>query len=265
MNYGNIPKEIQQLNQWVCAWNTSKCPMRISEKKSASSTNEATWGSFEQAVLAVKDGEYDHIGFVFNNNGIVGIDIDVGFEDGLLTPLCADIMKHCQSYTEKSKSGRGVHILLHGNLPFDGKNNRKGVEIYKTGRYFITTGDVLLFDTIRENQEAIDYVVATYFAEAQSDPKKGKPLVEKIYSPEWPRPKRGKVALHPTYPAIGQGGRNVSLLSLAGALWTMGYSKRDLYTELMRANREACKPPLSTSEVESICSSIYKYKRGEEE
>ena len=240
--------------------------MRISEKKSASSTNEATWGSFEQAVLAVKDGEYDHIGFVFNNNnGIVGIDIDVGFEDGLLTPLCVDIMKHCQSYTEKSKSGRGVHILLHGDLPFDGKNNRKGVEIYKTGRYFITTGDVLLFDTIRENQEAIDYVVATYFAETQSDPKKGKPLVEKIYSPEWPRPKRGKVALHPTYPEIGQGGRNVSLLSLAGALWTMGYSKRDLYTELMRANREACKPPLSTSEVESICSSIYKYKRGEEE
>ena len=239
--------------------------MRISEKKSASSTNEATWGSFEQAVLAVKDGEYDHIGFVFNNNGLVGIDIDVGFEDGLLTPLCVDIMKHCQSYTEKSKSGRGVHILLHGNLPFDGKNNRKGVEIYKTGRYFITTGDVLLFDTIRENQEAIDYVVATYFAEAQSDPKKGKPLVEKIYTPEWPRPKQGKVALHPTYPAIGQGGRNVSLLSLAGLLWTMGYSKRDLYTELMRANREACKPPLSTSEVESICSSIYKYKRGEEE
>jgi len=262
MNYGNIPIEIKKLNQWVCAWNTSKCPMQSTIQKAASSTNETTWGSFEQAVLAVKNGSYDHIGFVFNNNGIVGIDIDVGYEDGLLTPLCVDIMKHCQSYTEKSKSGRGVHILLYGDLPFDGKNNRKGVEIYKTGRYFITTGDVILFDAIRDNQEAIDYVVEKYFSDAESDENKKKPLVSKIYSPEWPRPKKGKVALHPDYPEIGEGGRNVSLLSLAGALWTAGYSKRELYAELIKANRQACKPPLSIREVESICSSIYRYDRG---
>ena len=262
MNYSKIPEEMQKLNQWVCAWNNSKCPMRIDMKKSASSTNPATWGTFEQAVLAVADGKYDHIGFVFHNNGIVGIDIDVGFEDGLLTPLCVDIIKHCRSYTEKSKSGRGVHILLHGDLPFDGKNNRKGVEIYKTGRYFITTGAVILYDHIIDNQEAIDYVVEKYFGDVPRESKDKKPLVEKIYTPEWEKPKKGIVPLHPKYPVIEQGGRNVSLLSLAGSLWSAGYSKGEVYAELLIANRTACRPPLGTSEIEAICNSIAKYDRG---
>jgi len=262
VDYSKIPKEMQELNQWVCAWNTSKCPMRSAEKKSASSTNPATWGTFEQAVKAVEDGVYDQIGFVFNHNGIVGIDIDVGYDDGLLTPLCVDIIKHCKSYTEKSKSGRGVHILLHGNLPFDGKNNRKGVEIYKAGRYFITTGNVIMFDTIRENQEAIDYVVEKYFQNVPRESSGKHPLVEKIYSPEWPKAKQKHIALHPEYPVIEQGGRNVSLLSLAGFLWSSGCSKAEMYTELLYANVRACKPPLKTAEIESICNSIAKYDRG---
>lgn len=68
----------------------------------------------------MEDGTYNHLGFVFADNGLVGIDIDAGFEDGLMTPLCADIMKACHSYTEKSRSGRGVHILLRGDLPSRG-------------------------------------------------------------------------------------------------------------------------------------------------
>ena len=261
VNYSKIPEEMQKLNQWVCAWDSSKCPMRYNEKKSASSTNPATWGSFEQAVRAVTDGDYEHIGFVFNDNGIVGIDIDVGYEDGLLTPLCVDIIKHCHSYTEKSKSGRGVHILLHGDLPFDGKNNRKGVEIYKKGRYFITTGNVVLYDTIVENQAAIDYVVETYFQDVPKEDGK-KPLVEKIYSPVWHRPRDKKVEIRPAYPVIEQGGRNVSLLSLAGSLWSEGFTKSEIYRELLFANQMACKPPLKDSEVASICNSIAKYERG---
>ena len=150
MDYSRIPTELKNLKQWVCAWDSSKVPMKAFERKAASSTAPDTWGTFEQAQAAVEDGTYNHLGFVFADNGLVGIDIDAGFEDGLMTPLCADIMKACHSYTEKSRSGRGVHILLRGDLPFTGRNNLNGVEIYKARRFFIMTGKVVIFPEIIE-------------------------------------------------------------------------------------------------------------------
>lgn len=81
MRYANLPPDITALPQWVCVWNGSKIPMKANERKGASSVNPETWCDFETAQKAVSDGIYDHIGFVFNNNGIVGIDIDCGFDD----------------------------------------------------------------------------------------------------------------------------------------------------------------------------------------
>lgn len=262
MDYSRIPNELKNLNQWVCAWDNSKIPMKAFEKKAASSTAPETWTTFDQAQGAVEDGRYDHIGFVFADNGLVGIDIDTGFEDGLMTPLCADIMKACQSYTEKSRSGRGVHILLRGDLPFSGKNNLKGVEIYKARRFFIMTGRVLIFPEIVENQEAIDYVVERYFPEMEK-PQGGRkrPLVQKIYSPVFEKPVDGKIPLRPQYPEIVSGGRNLSLTSLAGAMWNTGYSKQQIYKELCYVNQHCCKPPLHDREVQTICDSVTRYRR----
>ena len=87
-DYSKIPEELKNMNQWVCAWDNSKIPMKAFEKKGASSTAPDTWSSFEQAEWAVENGYYDNLGFVFADNGLVGIDIDAGFEDGLMTPLC---------------------------------------------------------------------------------------------------------------------------------------------------------------------------------
>lgn len=262
MDYSRIPEELKELNQWVCAWEGSKAPMKAFERGAASSTDPNTWSFFEQAEWAVQEEHYDYIGFVFNNNGIVGIDIDCGFEDGLMTPLCCDIVGKCKSYTEKSKSGRGVHILLHGTLPFDGKNNLKGVEIYKTGRYFITTGNVIVFDKIEDNQAAIDYVVEKYFSdvpEARSEG--GRPLVQRIYAPVFPKPVEGKIRLRPDYPEIIPGGRNISLTSLAGAMHNTGYTVRQIYEELQHVNRVACNPPLPDRELRTIAESISRYRR----
>ena len=85
MDYSRIPEELKNQNQWVCAWDGSKVPMRAFERKAASSTAPDTWSTFEQAEWAVENGHYDHIGYVFANQNIVGIDIDAGFEDGLMT------------------------------------------------------------------------------------------------------------------------------------------------------------------------------------
>ena len=187
MDYSRIPEELKNQNQWVCAWDGSKVPMRAFERKAASSTAPDTWSTFEQAEWAVENGHYDHIGYVFADQNIVGIDIDAGFEDGLMTPLCADIMQACHSYTEKSRSGRGVHILMRGKLPFSGKNNLAGVEIYQARRFFIMTGKVLIFPEIIDNQEAIDYVVEKYFKETEKTGNNSS-MVQRIYSPKFPKP-----------------------------------------------------------------------------
>jgi len=190
----------------------------------------------------------------------VGIDIDAGFDDGLLTPLCADIMSKCQSYTEKSKSGRGVHILLHGTLPFSGRNNLAGVEIYRARRFFIMTGKVLIFPEIIENQAAIDYVVNKYFPETERTNSKS-PLVQRIYRPLFRKPADGKIFVRPDYPEIVSGGRNLSLTSLAGAMHNTGYSKRQIYDELRFVNQNRCKPPLHDRELQTITESVTRYRR----
>lgn len=260
MTYDSIPAEIRQLNQWVCCWNTSKIPMQARKREAASVSDPGTWCGFEEAMATVKAGHYDHIGFVFADNGIIGIDIDVGFDERLLSPLAVDIMQACQSYTEISKSGRGVHILLKGDIPFSGRNNRAGVEIYKSRRFFITTGRVLFYPEIKPNQRAIDYVISNYFKETEIASKVGI-SAPRVYSPVYPPPGSKHISIRPQYPEILSGCRNISLTSLAGQLHTTGYDKAFIYKELLYVNTAACKPPLPVREIETITNSVCRYRR----
>lgn len=256
-----LPAELTDLDQWVCAWDNSKVPMQATVKKAASSSDPATWSSYQVAAEAVKKGRYDYVGFVFNNNGIIGIDIDCGYdEDGFFSHTTVDIAKNCRSYMEKSKSGRGVHIFVKGTLPFSGRNNLQGVEIYQAKRYFIMTGDTLIYNQIIENQSAIDYVLNAYFnayTPSKTAPSNGN---GRIYTPTYKRPQNGRISLTREYSPIPNGARNISLTSLAGQLRISGYSKDDIYQELLRANQAACHPPLDEQEVLSITNSIMRYK-----
>lgn len=258
--YENIPNELKELNQWVCTRSDSKVPMKAFGNEAASSTNPETWATFDTAISAVSRGAYDYCGFVFADNGYVGIDIDTGYEDGFMTPLAADIIGKCASYTEKSKSGRGFHILLRGTLPFKGKNNLAGVEIYKSARYFIMTGNTVLYHNIEENQEAIDYIVEKYFPDARQE-KESSEYGSRIYSPLWEMPENNRIKLRPVYPRIPDGSRNICLTSLAGMLHNIGYSKQQIYDELIYCNTVACEPPLDRVELKAICNSVTRYKR----
>lgn len=261
-NLLNIPQELKSLPQWVCASNYSKAPMFACSFSPASSTNPNTWSTFQTAVGSVERGEYDHIGFVFNDNGIVGIDIDSGYdEDGFITEMASDIISRCKSYTEKSKSGRGFHILLKGSLPFNGKNNLNGVEIYKTARYFIMTGDVLLYDSIVENQKAVDEILDKYFPNTRQKKESIESFENNIYNPIWEKNQRDKINLRPMYPRIQNGSRNICLTSLAGVLHNQGYSFSQIYNELLHCNKTACDPMLHNSEIMNIVRSVTRYKR----
>lgn len=258
--FSRIPSALKSLDQWVCIHENSKVPMKAFERSAASSISPETWSPFAIAEEAVAKGYYSNIGFVFNDNGIVGIDIDTGYdEDGFLTPVAADIIGRCQSYTERSRSGRGFHILLYGDIPFKGKNNLKGVEMYKTSRYFIMTGDVILFDTIESNQKAIDYVLDTYFQDCRRETSLR--TSNRVYVPVWQKPVGSRIRLRPVYPRIPNGCRNICLTSLAGMLHNQGYSPEQIFDELLYCNTVACDPSLDSGEVQTIVNSVTRYKR----
>jgi hypothetical protein len=208
----------------------------------------------------VENGYYDYLGFVFNDNGIVGIDLDDAIEDGQLSSLANEIYALCGSYSEISKSGTGLHIFVKGDIPFKGKNNLAGVEMYKAARFFIMTGDMTWSPYIVTNQAALNTIVAKYFPETRE--RKATIVTPRIYNPEWDCPKGSRrVKIRPNYPRIPDGCRNICLTSLAGMMHSIGYSKGQIYRELQYANDTACDPPLPLAELRQICNSVTRYQR----
>lgn len=254
-----FPNELKQLNQWVCVKEGSKIPFTSFDTKSASSTNPKTWSSYQMAKRAVDKGLYDGLGFVFNDNGYVAIDIDKGFEEnGEPTRLALEIINTIGSYTEISRSGRGFHIIVKGNLPFKGRNNLQGVEIYKTSRYFIMTGNIYYIDEITENQQGIDIIVDKFFKDTRVSKNS---ISNKIYEVEWEKPTSKKIKLRPNYPIIDKGMRNNSLLSLGSSLLLTGYQDKEILKELRYVNKTKCIPPLTDKEVILVFQSVKKYKK----
>ena len=164
--YKNIPEELKQLPQWVCHRN--KIPFNPLTGAPAKAGQPDTWARFEDAVKVV--GNYDGVGFEFNNNGIVGIDLDkVIAEDGAVSTEAAEIVAMMDSYTELSPSGRGLHIFVKGDIPVDGR--KKGfIEMYKAKRYFTMTGNVYgALKPINERTEQVMQIFNKYFSDSKSE------------------------------------------------------------------------------------------------
>ena len=138
----NIPSELKQLRQWVCHKN--KIPIIPGLDTAASSSDPSTWRTFQEAIQHA--GNNDGIGFVFSaDDPYVGIDIDHCIDENqLLSPDAKTIVNTLKSYTEKSQSGKGLHVICKGTLPSGARRNTNtGVEIYSDKRFFIVTGDKL--------------------------------------------------------------------------------------------------------------------------
>lgn len=149
-----IPQELRDIPRWVMwklvqrskpngdkVW--AKMPMTI-EGKAASSTNAATWTSYDDVCDALIMGEgFDGIGLVLGAD-VQGIDLDdCRSADGSLTDLATEVLERVDGYAEVSPSGTGIKIFARTNL--DGSRTKKevGVELYREGRYFTVTGHQL--------------------------------------------------------------------------------------------------------------------------
>jgi putative DNA primase/helicase len=189
----NIPTELKALRQWVL-WRgeqrgdrMTKVPYSVAGKK-ASSSDRSTWTDFDSAAEASKFGSFDGIGFVFvQGGGITGIDLDHCFDpDGKLDPKTEALVNALSSYTEYSVSGKGLHIIVQGNLEKGVRTSSRSridipVEVYSHGRYFTVTGRVFGdMSEIKDGQKVIDYL-STVVSPSDSEKKNQRQSAKRPY------------------------------------------------------------------------------------
>lgn len=150
--------DLKSRDRW-CSWQyeqrtnangetkTTKTPKDAKTGANASTTDRATWSSYDAATAAVQRFDFDGVGFMLGD-GFAGIDLDHCFKtDGngckQLKDYAQDIVNAFDTYCELSPSGDGLHLLftITETLP-SFKNDTKHVEFYTGGRYLTFTGDV---------------------------------------------------------------------------------------------------------------------------
>lgn len=165
--YDKIPQDMRNTRRWVL-WRirkmedgrTTKIPINANNGYGAKSNDEDTWVGFEEAKGKVEYFNCQGIGFMLGN-GYFGVDIDHAIDNKDLVNEFAGALK---SYTEKSQSGEGIHIICKGVLPV-GPRRKGNIEMYDSVRFFALTGDVLEghdYDGVYDRTEEIKPLFEKY-------------------------------------------------------------------------------------------------------
>ena len=184
----NMPQRLKKLPNWIL-WKTqerengkmTKIPYQFNGEQEARANDYTTWSFFEtiEYYYNLLKSNVSGIGFVFNREqNIIGIDIDhcveyeesdVNRERPIINDLAKEIIEKLNSYTEISVSGTGIHIIIEGELPEDivcgtgRKNSKLGLEIYRYGRYFTMSGNILNNNDIQNRTEEITDIMRKHF------------------------------------------------------------------------------------------------------
>jgi putative DNA primase/helicase len=153
-NSDAIPKDLRARPQWV-AWRLgerdgkpTKIPLDPKTGGPGKSNDPKTWGTFEQAVAALKHNGTAGIGFVFSpDDPFCGIDLDKcrDPETGQLNFCAQSLITFLNTYHEVSPSGTGIHAIGACNWPVKAGNSKAlpcgmKIEIFDRLRYFTVTG-----------------------------------------------------------------------------------------------------------------------------
>ncbi len=163
-----IPQALRERARWIVwRWGeldpaTGKrkkppyCPSDIS--RHASCTNPATWGTFEQAIGIVEAGKADGIGYAACAPEVfIDLDAELSEADQAAVMLALD------SYSERSPSGEGYHVVIRGNLNGRGRHPQ-GIGVFQENRFFYFTGEHVRGTptTIEERQAELEDVLARF-------------------------------------------------------------------------------------------------------
>jgi putative DNA primase/helicase len=163
----DLPNLFKKIPNWIW-WrletrdgNTTKVPYIAGTNRHASSTDPATWTTYQNAVNNAVLGAESGLGFVVNGvEQILGFDLDGcrNPETGELTEWADTIINSLDSYTEITPSLTGVRVWVRGVLPqgdrvFNldisaGFGQKVKIEVFESGRYFTVTGASLFEEAL---------------------------------------------------------------------------------------------------------------------
>ena len=150
---GTYPKDLKTLPYWLVfqlQWNDKKgkfdkLPLCIDGKarrgKQGSEADLDRLVTFEDAYSALEKNSHFHgLGFaLLDCHDIICIDIDSN-----CSPEHAEyIQTNAMSYTEKSVSGKGVHIWAKRKGINTFKDNNLGIEVFSSSQFVAMTGDIV--------------------------------------------------------------------------------------------------------------------------
>lgn len=164
----NLPEELKWSRQW-CIAGPDKAPYILGPKGlfRADVTDSTQRMDFESAIEVAQQVN-GGIGYVLEqDDNYCCIDLDVKDKDNEPNPAkwttqeqlnrFWSIVQAFDSYTERSRSGKGLHIWVKGNI---GKGCRRdGVEVYSQQRFMICTGDIVVNKPLKDNQELLETLV----------------------------------------------------------------------------------------------------------
>src|SRR5215211_438648 len=160
-----IPAELRERDQWLL-WRYverdgkhTKVPFCAATPwREASSTDPATWSTFERASEKLGEPGVEGLGYVFSGDDpFAGIDLDGCLDDnGEIEEWAAEIVEQLDSYTERTPGGRGLHVIVRGELR--GSRRRRGsFEAYDRARFFTVSGErVGQRETVEERHAQLD-------------------------------------------------------------------------------------------------------------
>ena len=258
-NLDHIPSELRDCAQWV-RWRyvgpeNRKVPFDCNGGQQASSTDPATWSTFQQAI-GFGFEHFNGVGFVFTSeDDFAGVDLDRCIdESGQLVPEAQAIIDKLNSYTEVSPSGRGVKVFLRGSLPESAGSGRKrpaktfkGIEAYHARRYFTVTGQHLAGTptTVEDRYAELLDVYNEYLA---PKPKPAKPAPLRLVPSGNVERCRRYIEKMPD--AIsGSGGHNATLHA-ACECFRFGLSDAEAREVMMWFNSSKCSPLWTDRELE---------------
>jgi hypothetical protein len=116
--------------------------------RNARSNDPSTWGTYNDAVAAVRRGNADGIGYMLLGSSIGAVDLDHVVEDARLLHWAEQLCDEASgTYQETTVSGAGLRIIgtasgpeTHRKFTFD-RTTGAGIELYRdTARYITVSG-----------------------------------------------------------------------------------------------------------------------------
>ena len=179
----HLPQQLRSHGQF-CLWKyevvdgrQTKVPYNPKRPSEKAATNRPdTFSTFETASRAAISEDFSGVGIRVSQT-LTAIDIDHCFdEDGKLSETAKDIITRLNAYTEKSPSGKGLHIYFTAKSVEFSKEKyyikHGDIEVYidgQTNRYLTVTGDVIRDSDLVDRSSELQGILTDYMTRESKD------------------------------------------------------------------------------------------------